>query len=248
MEEYLKRHSQLWLVALCVAAFLLTYLAPVDASFSDPARALLTAQAIVEHGTIRLDAYVQDERYLNDPITPAANGHFYHYFPLGTPLAAVPAEWLASLRGEDMIHAEDNRALHSTREPWRRPGAEEGGQWRWSKSHRPSVLFRAAQPIAEAGELQLEIEAGTYQPQVIAVHVNGIAVGELRSERNWYPATYRLTVPARAIESAQRPLPRAPVFEVELDISGAMLVGEGSEQRLLGLCFRRLTLSAVEHP
>ena len=29
LEEYLQRHGQLWLVVLCTAAFLLTWLAPV---------------------------------------------------------------------------------------------------------------------------------------------------------------------------------------------------------------------------
>ena len=52
LEKYLKRHDQLWLLALCVAAFLLTYLAPVEASFSDPWGTLLTAQAIVEHAKV----------------------------------------------------------------------------------------------------------------------------------------------------------------------------------------------------
>ena len=41
-------------MTLCVCAFLLTYLASVDASFSDPWGTLLTTQAILEHGTIRL--------------------------------------------------------------------------------------------------------------------------------------------------------------------------------------------------
>lgn len=69
----MKRHSPLWLVVLCTAAFLLTYFAPVDASFSDPAGTLLTAQAIVEHGTIRLHDYVRDERYLYNVIEPRSS-------------------------------------------------------------------------------------------------------------------------------------------------------------------------------
>ncbi len=580
MEAYLKRHGQLWLVALCVAAFLLTYLAPVDASFSDPAGTLLTAQALVEHATIRLDAYVADERYPYDPLPPAANGHFYDYFPLGTALAAVPAVWLARLRGEDMLYPEDNRALQNAlssltvvacalliyalcrlylslpgsfavtvafvfgssiastlgtalwssnlalvlglvvlfllarsdrrrsdppepalgalvalaclcrptlvwlaagvaavlchrrrRIPWRylatvgisfavfalfswreyglalppyyqpsrlggsgrfwqalyghlaspsrgvlvtspfllptlagllvwirRLGRErlvwlavgwivlhwitvstfhhwwggwsfgnrlfaevlpafllltvrvareaghalatparrlaaaafaataafavfvhshqglynpytvlwsegidrdasrvfdwrhpqflaspatlgihdrthrllamvavssgepilptsdhvvfegwsipEGeGAWRWSNGSRARLLFRAGEAISSARQLVLEIEAGTYGPRTIGVTVNGVAVGELVSERNWDPAIYRFTVPARAIEAARRPLPGRPVFEIALEIPGPAPVGEGTAQRRLGLCLRRLILT-----
>ena len=583
MEEYLKSHSQLWLVVLCVAAFLLTYLAPVDASFSDPSGTLLTAQAIVEHGMIRLDSYTQDERYPYDRTPPAENGHFYNYSPLGTSLIVVPAVWLARLRGEDMIYPEDNRALQNllssitvvgctllifavcqlylslsasfaltvtfvfgsstvstlgtalwssnlalvlglmtimllarsdrrgaaARPPelalgvlaflaylcrppmallvpavvaylihrrrripfrliatvaisfvlftlfswreyglllppyyqpsrlesvpfwqalcghlaspsrgvlvgspyllltlaglliwirrlgrerlvwlavgwiilhwvtvssfhhwwggwsfgnrlfvdvlpafllltvlvarsagremsprgrhlaaamffatsafavfvhshqglynvytilwnegidsdesrvfdWRHPQflaspsmmglhdrtrsllamepyssgeeilptsenvvfegwsiPEGGGRWRWSSSHSPNILFRAGGSIANTMQLLLEIEAGTYEQQVVEVRVNGVAIGELRSERNWEPSTYRLAVPARAIESARLPLPGAPIFEVELEIPGAVLVGEGPAQRRLGICLRRLSLNAT---
>ncbi len=113
LEAHLAGHGHLWLVALCVAAFLLTYLAPVDASFSDPWGSLLTAQAIVEHGTIRLDAYTADMRWAYEPLPPASNGHKYDYFPLGTSLFAVPAVWLARLRGEHMIYEEDNEALQN---------------------------------------------------------------------------------------------------------------------------------------
>ena len=95
LEAHLTRHGSTWVLAICVAAFLLTYLAPVDATFSDPALTLLTAQAIVEHGTVRLDGYVADPRWDFGPLLPEENGHFYDYFPLGTSLLAAPAVWLA---------------------------------------------------------------------------------------------------------------------------------------------------------
>ncbi|MCP3959827.1 MAG: hypothetical protein GY719_18420 [bacterium] len=113
LAKHFGRHRVPWLMALCAVAFILTYRAPVDASLSDPWGTLLTAQAIVEDGTIRLDRYVRDERYLYDPIEPADNGHSYDYFPLGTSLAAVPAVALARLRGENMIYPEDNRELQN---------------------------------------------------------------------------------------------------------------------------------------
>lgn len=118
LENHLRQHVPLWLLVLCAAAFVLTHRAPVDASFSDPLDTLLTSQALVEHGTIQLDHYVLDERYLYNPIQPAANGHSYSYFPLGASVVAVPAVWLARLRGEDMIYAADNRALQNVLSSW----------------------------------------------------------------------------------------------------------------------------------
>ena len=113
LEAHLARYGQSWLVTLCVCAFLLTYLATVDASLSDPWGTLLTAQAILEHGTIRLDAYAADVRWSYEPVLPAQNGHVYNYFPLGTSLFALPAVALARLRGEDMIYPQDNQALQN---------------------------------------------------------------------------------------------------------------------------------------
>ncbi len=113
LAAHLARHGQSWLVTLCFVAFLLTYLADVDASLSDPWGTLLTSQAILEHGTIRLDAYAADARWSYEPVLPAAGGHVYNYFPLGTSLVALPAVALARLRGEDMIHPQDNQALQN---------------------------------------------------------------------------------------------------------------------------------------
>ncbi len=580
LEAHLRRHGPQWLLALCVIAFLLTYLAPVDASLSDPWGTLVTAQAILEQGTIRLDAYAADPRWSYDPVPPAANGHVYDYFPLGTSLCAVPAVALARLRGQDMVYPQDNRALQNAlssltvvaaallawalcrhflprsaslavtaafvfgstiastlgtalwssnlalvlglgslllvaradrreigwrlevglgllvffaylcrptmalllpalavylgwrrqripaafvatvaglfalfvlfswreyglllppyyqpsrlgtggrfrqalvghllspsrgiligspfllltlaglaawgrrlardrlawlagawialhwlaissfhhwwggwsfgarlftealpafllltvlvarsaserlgargrtaagaaflafaacaafvhshqglysvyailwndgvdRGPsrifdWRHPqflatpasvGAhgrehqllasppvspgeailpasgkaifegwsnpEGGGAWRWSKSRRPRVFFKTGTIRAGDGELALEIEAGTYRPQVIGVRLNGVAVGTLRSERNWDPATYRFPLPAEVFEKARRPLSGARFHELELDVPGAVLAGEGIQQRWLGVCLRRVTL------
>ncbi len=584
LEAHLARHGHLWLSVLCVSAFLLTYLAPVDASFSDPWGSLVTAQAIAEHGTIRLDSYTADVRWTYHPLPPASNGHSYDYFPLGTSLLAVPAVWLARLRGEDMIYPEDNRALQNSlssltvvaaalliwaagrhglsrsatfaltfafvfgspiastlgtalwssnlalvlglgavllvvaherrplgrrtelalgalvffaylcrptmalllpplaaylgisrrRNPtlfiaavsglfalfvlfswrelgtllppyyqpsrlgtdhfwqamaghllspsrgvlvgspflllgfaglalwprrlgrdrlvqlalswiglhwvavsmfhhwwggwsfgsrlftevlpafllllitvartardrlspprrraagavflaaaafatlvhshqglynvyailwndgidsdagrvfdWRYPqflaspeslGAhareakllarpavsfgeailptsehvvfegwsipEGDGAWRWSKGHQARILFRLAEPLPDAPRPVLEIEAGTFRPQVVRVRLNGTFIGTIRSEHNWDPSVYRLTFPAEVLEKARRPLPGSRIFELELEIPGAVPVGEGIHQRRIGVCLRRLTLRA-ENP
>ncbi len=81
-----------------LCAFLLTHLASVDAALSDPWGTLLTAQAILEHGTIRLDAYATDVRWVYEPLASADNGHVYNYFPLGTSLFACRRwRWPASV-------------------------------------------------------------------------------------------------------------------------------------------------------
>ena len=583
LEATLSRHWQLWLVMLCVFAFLLTYLAPVDASLSDPWGHLLTAQAILGHGTIRLDRYVDDELYLYHPLEAEENGHYYNYFPLGTSLAALPAVALALLRGENMIYPDDNRELQNTlssltvvvcvllvfalcrlylpyaasfawtvalifgstivstlgsalwssnpalvlglstvlllvvsdrrgagwqvelalglllfsaylcrptmvllsllvvvyfyrryqrlpitlvavvatlfgfflwfssheygtflppyylpsrlgesqfwaalyghmlspsrglligspflllilagllvwarrwagerllwlgvgwivlhwltvssfhhwwggwsfgnrlftealpafillalpvvrtareRLPprarqaaiaafwvstafavfvhshqglynvysilwcdgidqdesrvfdWRHPQflatpgtlgvhqrehellvgtrydvgeailptselavfegwsvPEGGGDWRWSTSRDPSILFKLEEPIPTAGRYVLEIQAGTYEPQEIQVSLNGVHIGVLRSDKNWEPATYRFPLSPEVLAASRQPLERDRIFELELEIPGALWVGEGSTRRLLGICFRRLTLRAEE--
>jgi hypothetical protein len=581
LEAHLESHGHLWLAALCVSAFLLTYLAPVDASMSDPWGTLLTAQSILEHGTIRLDAYAADVRWDYRRMPPAANGHVYDYFPIGTSILALPAVALARLRGRDMIYPEDNQALQNSlssltvvaaalltwalcrrflprsaslavsaafvfgssiastlgsalwstdlalvlglactlwiasspprrlgagaelalgalvfmaylcrptmallapllaaylwaagrrfpgvfvatvaglsalfmlftwREsgtllpPYYQPGrlgtrrfsqalvghllspsrgllvgspflllplaglaiwperlardrlvrlalawiglhwitislfhnwwggwsfgsrlfadalpafllltvrvaavardrlspagrraagaaflafaafaafvhshqglynvhamvwndgidasgparvfdwrypqflasprslgahareqvllasqavaageallpesgkavfegwsSPEGqGAWRWSKSRRARVLFKAARSLGEARELVLEIEAGTYQPQVVEIRLNGAAVGTMRSERDWEPAIYRFELGAEALARAREPLPGVRLFELELEVPGAVLVDEGPYQRWLGVCLRRLTFS-----
>jgi len=74
---------------------------------SDPHGSLLVSQALIEHGTVRLDAYQQ---HFGDYSYQLAekNGHFYYYFPLGTPLVAVPFVGLAKLFGVD-VHRHDSR-------------------------------------------------------------------------------------------------------------------------------------------
>ena len=57
-------------------------------------------------------------------------------------------------------------------------------------------------------------------------------------------AGFAMTVPAAAIGRA-RALPGARVFQLELVIPGAVRVDDGPQQRLLGVCMRRVTLRAI---
>jgi hypothetical protein len=104
--DYLQRHSQLYLALLTLVIFILVRQAPVDYTDGDSEHVLLTAQAIVQHGTIKLDAYLPagfEDKVLD------VGGHLYSYQPLGTSFFAVPAVWLANLRGQDMLDPANNR-------------------------------------------------------------------------------------------------------------------------------------------
>ena len=108
IEAYFHRHSQLYLALLTLLIFVLVRLAPVAYVSGDSEHVLLTAQAIAQHGTIRLDAYVPkaDGAKVLD-----VNGHRYSYQPLGTSFFAVPFVWMANLRGEDMADPASNADL-----------------------------------------------------------------------------------------------------------------------------------------
>ncbi len=72
---------------------------------SDPRGTLLTAQAILEHGTFALYAY---------PDAPSGYrvveraGHRFYAYPPGTPIAALPAVAIARLAGLDMARSVDD--------------------------------------------------------------------------------------------------------------------------------------------
>jgi hypothetical protein len=92
-------------IALAVSAG-----ARVLSTGSDPWGCLLTSQALIEHGTIRLDAYADATR---DFQFVDKNGHRYYFFPLGTPLLAVPYVFVARLQGANMaVRADDAAAQH----------------------------------------------------------------------------------------------------------------------------------------
>jgi hypothetical protein len=112
------------LLILSVAIFLITYSARSVYEGSDPKFTLLVAQSIVENGTIRLDAY-QDDELLGDPfqrhvgnVIRPLNGHYYNYFPVGPSILTVPIVAVTTGLGLDMRLAQHNfplqRVLSST--------------------------------------------------------------------------------------------------------------------------------------
>ncbi|MCH7823171.1 MAG: hypothetical protein IH849_00080 [Acidobacteria bacterium] len=98
-------------LALAATAFFVAYSSPIDFTYSDPWGNLLTAQAILEHGTIKLDAYPEAHALSELRLDTELDGHRYYDYPVGTPVLAVPAVWLARLAGMDMADEDENTAL-----------------------------------------------------------------------------------------------------------------------------------------
>ncbi len=98
------------LLILCCVVFVLSYFSTVNHTSSDPKGSLLTAQAILEKKTIRLDGYPDAISELPRRICEY-QGHLYYYYPFGTSLIVAPFVWLDNLLGNDMAQAQDDHAL-----------------------------------------------------------------------------------------------------------------------------------------
>ena len=107
--------AHLALAILAAAIFILAYLSPVSYTGSDPTFSLLTSQALVEFGTVKLDDYKPDLGSILDSDTRlrTVNGHTYYFFPVGTSLFAVPFVWVANLFDLDMRNFEDDAWLQN---------------------------------------------------------------------------------------------------------------------------------------
>jgi hypothetical protein len=115
-------NQRFWLVfvfsALCL--YLLVTRSPVSNSNSDPELTLVVSQAILEQGTIYLDAY-QDRLALSRDFAGyrasntilEQNGHYLNYFPVGPSLIAVPFVAAARWLGYDMTRYKDNDGLQN---------------------------------------------------------------------------------------------------------------------------------------
>lgn len=101
------------LVILCLLfIFALTYWAPVTYTRSDPHLSLFVSQALIQHGTLRLDMYRDrlDEE-LDSYAVRERGGHLTYYFPPGPSLFAAPFVGLANLIGWDMTVTAHNHRL-----------------------------------------------------------------------------------------------------------------------------------------
>lgn len=93
-----------WLLAVLIVAAIAGQ--KTHNTGSDPRGTLLVSQAIVQHGTIKLDAYAGAYLDSFDHQLHRKNGHIYNYFPLGTALLSTPAVAIANAFGMDMTKDE----------------------------------------------------------------------------------------------------------------------------------------------
>ena len=103
------------LLSLSAAAFGLAYFSPQDSTNSDPRFSLLTAQAILEHGSLKLDPYeaqLGPEFNVNYRINPIKGDHYYAY-PLGPSLLALPVVAVARWAGWHMSDIGQDRWLQN---------------------------------------------------------------------------------------------------------------------------------------
>ena len=115
-------HRHHWLAWLLSALFLygLATRSPVSNSNSDPELTLVVSQAILEQGTIYLDAY-QDRLALSRDFAGyratnnilEQNGHYLNYFPVGPSLLLVPFVAAARSLDLDMTQYADNDATQN---------------------------------------------------------------------------------------------------------------------------------------
>ncbi len=98
------QETTIWLALICAGVFLAAYSSPISTMPNDSTGTLLTAQAILQHGTIKLDAYrvFGNIPYGLDYQFIEKGSHLYYYFPLGSSLYVIPFVWLANRLGLDM--------------------------------------------------------------------------------------------------------------------------------------------------
>ena len=108
-----QRAPALLLAALTLLVCALTYKDHVSYAISDPHLSLLVSQAILEHGTARLDAYRDTaeppfaDYHPSGPLVER-DGHLYYYHPIGPSVLSVPFVAVANALGRDMAVLADN--------------------------------------------------------------------------------------------------------------------------------------------
>jgi hypothetical protein len=93
---------------VAIISALLAFAGEVSYADSDPRGTLLTAQALLEHGTFALDSYADlpsDHRIIR------IGAHDFYAYPPGTPIAVLPAVAVARVAGFDMALWQDDYAV-----------------------------------------------------------------------------------------------------------------------------------------
>ncbi|MET1079415.1 MAG: hypothetical protein ABWY06_15495 [Pseudomonas sp.] len=100
-------HQLFWLGAV-LAMLILAVMASqrIYHTSSDPRGTLLVSQALVQHGTLKLDSYGSQVLDNLGYVIHRKNGHAYNYFPLGTAVVSTPFVAIALGLGFDMVQDE----------------------------------------------------------------------------------------------------------------------------------------------
>ena len=105
-----------WPLSLALITAALAYFSPISYADSDPLFSLLTAQAILEHGSAELSPYREAVEAVPDRyrLYDMDDGRLYYAFPLGSALFGLPAVAVARGLGLDMA----NRAEEAVVQKW----------------------------------------------------------------------------------------------------------------------------------
>ncbi len=102
----------LLILLIASVSFLISYNSPIRAySRLDAKGALLTAQALIQDRSLRLDGYkIRDMEWQ----FIRRNGHLYYAYPIGTPLLAAPFVLISLITGADMQDEEQEYITQKT--------------------------------------------------------------------------------------------------------------------------------------
>jgi hypothetical protein len=90
------------LLLTCLVATVVLF-ASVRYTQNDAKATLLVSESIIARGTIRLDHYGESALREFAHAVQVKNGHYYDYFPVGTPILSVPFVAVAKLLGMEML-------------------------------------------------------------------------------------------------------------------------------------------------
>lgn len=114
MGGFLEKRKSLVVSFICIVIILMIFFSPtIPFKTSDAMGSLLTAESIINHGTIKLDAY-KGKMNFKAWHFKEKNGHMYYIFPIGNSLFALPIVGLTKLVKMRMTKFEDEIKLQRT--------------------------------------------------------------------------------------------------------------------------------------
>lgn len=94
------------LISVLITVFLSVIFANNRYTGSDPRGTLILSQAMITHGTVKLDRYgAETLKQFGYPFYTKGQ-HTYYYFPIGTSIASIPFVAIANGVGLDMLYSE----------------------------------------------------------------------------------------------------------------------------------------------